>query len=608
MYTLPLESATRKRIDILLANLNWECDERKRTCNVFTERPKTAEQKRRLNGAFPDYVLYESETDNPIGIIESKREGESLDKALGQAVGYAEKLNVDIVFVADGTLIQTFDRRSKGSLYLDDQPVTSLLSEKLLLKFVQAGSKVYHSEKFSHTKLELIEIFKEANELLRKEGIREGVERFTEFSNLLFLKLISEIENEREENGEKRNLEKKYCWEAFYKKDAEEMLDYINTFILPQLINKYNHSGEVFQKQLVIQNPETLKKIVDKLSGLQLLNTDSDVKGDAFEYFLRESVIVGNDLGEYFTPRHIVKLMVELVDPIFGNKVYDPCCGTGGFLIEAYRSIKSKCKQSPENIKTLQEDTIYGRELTGTAKIAKMNMIIIGDGHTNIKQTDSLKYPVDGQYENIITNFPFSQTTDYSSLYGLTSQNANPVFLKHVMEALAEHGRAGVVVPDGLLFDKTSDGIKVRRSLLETCEVEAVIQLNTFVFRPYTGQPTCILIFKKGQPTNKVWFFEAEEDGFKKTSSKKGRPPSDKDDFILLRKLWTEKGDSDKSFSVDIETIKKNSYKLNLNAYKKRIQRKTPVEKLVKLCKIELGHTPDTKNREYWGGVIYGLP
>lgn len=595
-----MESATRKRIDIILSNLSWECDERKNSCNVFTERPKTEAQKKKLKGQFPDYVLYESGTDSPIAIIEAKKEGESLDDALGQGVDYAKALGVNIVFVADGSIVQTHDIRSGTSLYLDDQPITDFLSERVLLKFIHNGSKVYHSEKFSHTKLELIEIFKKANDLLRKEGIREGVERFTEFSNLLFLKLISEIENEREENGEQRTLNKRYCWESFSNKSAAEMLDYINKIILPQLINQYNHSGEVFQRELVIKTPETLKQIVDELSTLQLLNTDSDVKGDAFEYFLRESVIIGNDLGEYFTPRHIVKLIVELVNPVFGNKVYDPCCGTGGFLIEAYRNIKSKCKQTKDNLKTLQEDTIYGRELTGTAKISKMNMIIIGDGHTNIIQTDSLKNPVNGEYENVLTNFPFSQTTDYSHFYGLSSKSANAVFLKHVIDALADGGRAGVVVPDGILFDKSSDNVKIRRILLENCNLEAVIQLNTFTFRPYTGQPTCILIFTKGEPTKKVWFFDAQEDGFKKTGSKKGRPPIEKNDFTLLRKVWNDKLETEKSFFVDVETIKSNSYKLNLNAYEKKVERVTPTRKLSTLCNVEIGRTPQKKRKEYW--------
>ena len=301
--------------------------------------------------------------------------------------------------------------------------------------------KFFSPERVTHTKRELINIFSEANDLLREEGMREGIERFTEFSNLLFLKLISEIEEDRESNGEQRRLDKRFCWEAFKDKDPVEMLDYINKIILPELVGKYNHSGDVFQSKLKITNPNNLKNIVDKLSSLKLLNTESDVKGDAFEYFLKDSVSVGNDLGEYFTPRHVVKLITDLVDPKFQERVYDPCCGTGGFLIHAFRHIKNKCKLSKENLKILEEKTVWGREITGTAKIAKMNMILIGDGHTNISQMDTLENPIKEEFEIVLTNFPFSQKTKYSYLYGFKNKDANPIFLQHVINALRDNGR-----------------------------------------------------------------------------------------------------------------------------------------------------------------------
>src|SRR3989338_4259013 len=251
-----LESATRKKIDLILNNLGWNTDETSENCSVFTERVKTTEQKKKLNGKFPDYVLYKSTKDETIAIIEAKRSGQSLKKALEQAIDlYAKPLDIKIIFVEEGAF-------------------------------------VFSPDKVAYTKRELIKIFEEADGLLRKEGLREGVERFTEFSNLLFLKLISEIEEDREKNGEERILEKKYCWESFYKLDAERMLEYVNNIILPRLVNKYNHSGDVFQKELLIKNPQSLKKIVDKLSKLKLLDTDSDIKGDAFEYFLKKAVSV----------------------------------------------------------------------------------------------------------------------------------------------------------------------------------------------------------------------------------------------------------------------------------------------------------------------------
>ena len=322
--TRTLEPSTRKKLDTILDNLGWHTNEESPLCNVFTGRAKTVEQDKLFLGYNPDYVLYESGTDKPIGIIEAKRSGGSLEKALNQAVeNYAKPLGVDLVFVSDGTLTETYDLRSGQSLRLDGEIISDLLTEKTLLRFVKEGSSIETPHSVAISKKELIQVFSEANDLLRKEGLREGIERFNEFSNLLFLKLISEIEDDRESQGEKRRLEKKYCWDKFCDKEPQDMLDYINDTILPKLVGRYNHSGDVFQSKLLITNPETLKTIVTKLSALKLLDADSDIKGDAFEYFLKNSVTVGNDLGEYFTPRHIVKLMVDLIEPKFGEKIYE---------------------------------------------------------------------------------------------------------------------------------------------------------------------------------------------------------------------------------------------------------------------------------------------
>ena len=363
--TSPLESATRKRIDENLKNLNWKTDEFGKDCNVYTERPRTNEERKKITakfpkGKFPDYVLYSSDQFKPIAIIEAKRQGQNLDKALKQAKEYAECLGINIIFAIDGSIVEAREVKTDNRLKLDGLLITELISEKLLLRFSLEGAEIFSPKNIVHTKNELIEIFSFADDLLRQEGMRKGVERFTEFSNLLFLKLIDEIEEDREKRGEPRRLEKIYCWSSFNKKPAKELLDYINDTVLPKLVDKYNGSGDVFNKELEIKNPVILKKIVDKLSELTLSNTDSDVKGDAFEYFLKNSITVGNDLGEYFTPRHIVKLIVDLVDPNFGDTVYDPCCGTGGFLIEAFKHIKNKVKPTKENIKFLENETIYG--------------------------------------------------------------------------------------------------------------------------------------------------------------------------------------------------------------------------------------------------------
>jgi type I restriction enzyme M protein len=439
------------------------------------------------------------------------------------------------------------------------------------------------------SKKEFIQIFSEANDLLRKEGIREGIERFTEFANILFVKLLSESK-------------KKSWWDLLCNQRDDDIIPYFNNYLVKDIEKKY---GDNLFSPLTIKNPSTLKKIINKLDSLTLSTLDTDIKGDAFEYFLKNSVSVGIDLGEYFTPRHIVKLMVDLVNPKFGDTVYDLACGTGGFLIEAFKHIKNKCKQTPQNIKILKEDTIYGREISGTATIAKMNMIIIGDGHNNIVQMDSLKLHVYSEYNVILTNFPFSQKTDYSFQYGFSTEDANPVFMKHVIDALVDGGIAGVIVPEGLLFDEDAEYVKIRKILLETCEIEAIIKLHEFVFKPYTGQPTSIIIFKKGKQTSKIWFFDVQEDGFKKTGSKLGRNPIKENDLTLLRQVWQDKEETSKSFSVDFKLIANQKYKLSMDKYRKLSSNVADFALLGGengLCDIVIGGTPSRKDLSLFGG------
>jgi type I restriction enzyme M protein len=604
--TLPLESATRIKINNWLTNLGWIIDENDSKCNCFTERARTVEENKKFQGAKPDYVLYSSTGSLPIAIIEAKRSGESLDKALKQGIEkYAKPLGVKIVFITDGLFIQAYHIEDKDYLYYNSEMVTEFLSEKRLTLFIEAGSKIFSEQRITHSKVELIRIFQEANDILRKDGLSEGKERFIEFSNLLFLKLISDIEKQREDNGEPRRLENIYCWDAYKDKVASELYEYINKIVLPRFDKEYNHTSNIFNKKLLINKADHLKEIINGISKIgNLLDTNSDIKGDAFEYFLKNSISVGNDLGEYFTPRHIVKLMVELLDLKFEETIYDPCCGTGGFLIEAFKNIKNKCKPSKRNFKILENETVFGREISTTSKIAKMNMIIMGDGHNNIEQTDSLEYPIKEKYDVVLTNYAFSQKTDFSSFYGFETTDANPIFIKHIYDSLKKDGRCAVVVPEGILFDTKNDYIRIRKLLIEQANIIAVIRLHSFVFKPYTGQPTSILIFHKDSKTEKVWFFDVQQDGFKQTGSKKGRRKINEDDLILLRQSWNDKLITEKSFFISAKEIISNNYQLSLGNYlKKQSDDETvPLKDLVKNNRIIIGFTPDRTDDAYWFG------
>jgi type I restriction enzyme M protein len=233
-----------------------------------------------------------------------------------------------------------------------------------------------------------------------------------------------------------------------------------------------------------------------------------------------------------------------------------------------------------------------------------MNMIIMGDGHNNIEQKDALEYPVKAQYDVVLTNFAFSQKTDYGSYYDFDTTDANPIFIKHIYDSLTKTGRCAVVVPEGLLFDTKKEYVRIRKLLIEQANVIAVIRLHGFVFKPYTGQPTSILIFEKGTITEKIWFFDVQEDGFKQTDSIKGRRKIQEDDLILLRQCWKEKLTTEKSFTVDVKEIISNNYQLSLNNYlKKQTASKTvKLKELVKDGKIIIGFTPDRDDDAYWFG------
>ena len=579
-FTKPLETATRKKIDQMLINLGWNVDEDNPNCNVFTERAKTVEQDNKFEGNDPDYVLYQSNSDVPIAIIEAKRKGQSIDNAISDAIEkYAKPLGVKIIFADDGAFFKSWHVDAKQELYVDGQVITQLISEKKLLKFLKEGNNIDEvTPDVKHTREELIKIFRWANDLLRKEGLR-NLDRFVEFSNILFIKIISEIEDDRENNGLERQLDKHLCWDSFCElKDPKTMLNYINNTVLRNgLAREYNHSDDIFQEKLKIKNPNTVKEIVDKLSNLKLLNTESEIKGDAFEYFLK-SLASGNDLGEYFTPRHIVKLMVTLVNPKFGNTVFDPCCGTGGFLIEAFRHIQKGIDEKDKDLmRTLREHSIFGIELTDTYKIAKMNMIITGDGHNNIIQADvtkndywkhkDLKKVLEEKkitgFQIILSNIPYSQTTDYGHLYPIPTNDADSIFVQQIILALKKGGRCGVIVPEGFLFK--SEHKKVREYLLQKCNVESVISLPAGVFLPYTMSKTDILIFEKGIPTKKVWFYVIENDGYELATKRKRISGNNIPNLIAG---YDEKKDSEKSWSADFEQIKKNDFILEAKTYK----------------------------------------
>ncbi len=563
------ESATRTKVDKKLRTLGWIIDEENPNHNVTTERAETEEQKKKLKGNEPDYVLYKSGTHTPIAIIETKKKGEDLDKALKDAKEkYAEPLDVKIIFAYDGGFFKTLYLDNNEELSINNKPITNFVSESKLLQFVNNGTNIIDevTKKKEHTREELIKIFKESNDLLREEGLREGSERFTEFSNILFLKYLSEMEVKKEKEGKNATIDKNKRWDKIQEKPEDEIIDFVNDTVFTHIAKKYSSEKNIFENKLLIENGKTFKIIVNKITKITLLDAESEVSGDAFEYFLKTAISLGNDLGEYFTPRHIIDLIIDLVDPKIGETIYDPACGTGGFLISTFDKLLGKIDLNDNDfLEKLQQKTLYGRELTNTFKIAKMNMILRGDGHNNIEKLDSLEHAIEDKYKVVISNIPYSQKTKHGGNYAIETTNGDIAFILHILKSLKNGGRACIIVPQGFLF---RDGVmgKARKYLLDNANVKAIISLPSGVFKPYTGVATAIIYFVKGTRTEKIWFYHMNSDGYT-LDDKRNRIDGigDIDDI----KTRFEKFESfDKHCrTVELKELEENNLNLNVPRY-----------------------------------------
>ena len=523
MLRPPLEAYTRTQINLRLKNLGWNLDEKDPKCNVTQEQAKTDELNDLFQGKKPDYVLYDKEGVNPIGVIEAKRPGEDLNDAMKQAMElYGKPLGVPLAFAFNDTFVTAKHISDNKPLKIDGAELQDFVDQLTALRFLKDGAEIYSLPKgVNFTREALLDIFKVTNKLLRKEGLRDGYERFSMFSEILFLKLIDESERLNEQKGLKRTIEEKYCWSSFtskYKKNPDELLDFVRYTVWVKMKEKY---GDIFSNTLGIKNPATLQQVISQIDPINLQATDTDVKGDAFEYFLK-SVTNGNkDFGEYFTPRHIVRTMVHMVKPVLGETIYDPFCGTGGFLLEAFKYLSLRTDMTnTDTLKFVREKTVFGREITSTARITKMNMILFGDGHSNIQQIDSLANPVKEEYNIVLSNIPYSQETEYGGYYDIPTKNADSICVQHIWKSLKPGGRAAVIVPETFLYE---DGVigKTRELIAKGSEKLTIVSLPRGVFMPYTPTKTNIIYFKKGVQFNKAYFFVVFNDGFALKHSKK---------------------------------------------------------------------------------------
>src|SRR5574341_912323 len=363
----------------------------------------------------------------------------------------------------------------------------------------------------------------------------------TQISYLLFLKMLEEMDHEQEEagNGNYRSLFGKYKdggeqldfdplrWSVLTSNPDNEAMLRILRDTLPQLSRHPNLSQggrAIFRNaSIVIPNGATLRRAVDIIAPISFLGMDADIKGDLFEYLSSE--LGGQKKAAQFrTPRHLIRVITQMVNPQIGGTICDPACGSGAFLIAAYEYMLL-ANTSPEFIheKISPDGAIrkigIGDKLSRAQWDFLQTRAFYGFDRCPMVQRDSICGSEDKwdeiQFDYILENPPFSGSRgDAKRSLRIEKGDKYVLFLAHAMRSLRPGGTAGIIFPNGILFGDTASHITVKERLLREFDLQAVVVLPKGMFEPYTPNPTCFFIFRNtGKPTENVWFFKVDGDG-----------------------------------------------------------------------------------------------
>lgn len=431
-------------------------------------------------------------------------------------------------------------------------------------------------------------------------GVNNPMASIEQISYLMFIKSLTEIDEKQEQiarlSGKK--YEKgfsgkfaKYSWRTIARLSGQELFDTISeAFEALHELPLLSRVGKLLFRQahLKIYNHPTLRSVVQTIDGMDYNNSekyDTDVKGDLYEYLLSKLSASGSN-GQFRTARHIIKMMVQIVNPKPGEYILDPACGTAGFLIEAYKYILERNtsaediatghisgdKLKPEQHEFLKAHAINGYDNDAEMiKIAVMNLYLHGLPQANVKLFDPLctQKDDDRKYDVILANPPFAGNVNKEAIreeINLPSTATELLFVKYMIDHLSPGGRLGVIVPEGLLFGSTKAHKQLRKLILDDNEVRGIVSIPAGVFKPYSGVKTSIIFLRKGGKTEKVWFYELTADGY--SLDDKRQPTGDKDDIPDLLAKWKEKPESDRSWYATLEDIKENDFNLTASRYK----------------------------------------
>jgi type I restriction enzyme M protein len=424
----------------------------------------------------------------------------------------------------------------------------------------------------------------------------------------LFDGTFTGLDNRETPKGELR-------WSHFRHLPAEEMLRHVRDRVFP-FIKSLGGDEYPFARamqdavfilpkaSLLVEATGIIDEIYTEIEREQREGqTFQDTQGDIYERLLSEIATSGKN-GQFRTPRHIIQMICCLVDPKLGDRVCDPACGTGGFLLGAYQHIVT-AYTSPEHReidenglerglvgdrltnaelwRVLREETLYGFDFDTTmVRIGAMNLLLHGIDRPNLGYADTLskRYTEKAMYDVVLANPPFKGSIDKGDIHeelGLKTTKTELLFVNRMINLLDIGGRAGVIVPDGVLFGSSNAHKALRQMLLEQCELQAVVSMPSGVFKPYAGVSTAVLVFVKGGKTERIWFYDMQADGYSLDDKREKTEANDIPDLVTQWKTWTHGQDAvlqqfedrkAKAFYVPVEEIVDNGYDLSINRYK----------------------------------------
>ena len=436
-------------------------------------------------------------------------------------------------------------------------------------------------------------------------GISNPLSVIEQFTYLLFVRRLDERQLLEEKKANTVGIpiqnviftpeQKELRWSSFKNKDPQSMFD-LFTKPLVEDMTVFDHmkqvgtSAGVFAEfmskaNFIIATPRLLDQVVQLIDKINM--DDRDTKGDLYEYMLSKIASAGTN-GQFRTPRHIIKMMVDMTQPKRDDVICDPSSGTAGFLVATGEYFRDNHKDLFLD-KTFRDhfnnDMFNGVEIDDTMiRIGAMNLQLHGIENPNLLKNDALSESaadIRNQYSLILANPPFKGSLDYdgvenSILKTVKSKKTELLFLGLMLRMLKTGGRAAVIVPDGVLFGSSKAHKQIRQEIIEKHKLDAVISMPSGVFKPYAGVSTAILFFTKTGTggTDNVWFYDMTADGYSLDDKRNEIKDNDIPDILSrYHNLVAERSRSrtDKSFLVPFDEIKDNDWDLSINRYKEII-------------------------------------